>query len=322
MRRLFFAPDGRIALLWRLLLAFIGTLLIYLLFDLAAGLFLYLGLHINYSYLTNIYSLAYNTDLRVVGAYSIGYVLIAAGTVWFLRWFRRKIDRRSPEGLAWTGLRGHWRDILPGVLLGISVPLLALGMGSALGVFTLHVARLRWWDLIIVVLFNVIQYTATGIREETYYRGYVFQNLGEGMALWLNVICVGLFFVFAHLLNGLSYVTPSFIVVNLMLSTIWICGRLLTRSLWFSISMHAALDSSSFLIGILLFSGLTSLNTVATDLLWLETPFVALILLVIVGRTLWGKQRLNWKLRLTGHGDLAGQVAALPEKEVVADTAG
>jgi membrane protease YdiL (CAAX protease family) len=322
MRGLFLASDGRIALFWRLFLAFVGTLLIYLLFDLATGLFLYLGLHINYSYLTNIYSLAYNMDLRVVASYALGYVLIAAGTVWFLRWFRRKVDRRSPAGLAWTGLSGHWHGILLGALLGAGVPLLAVGIGSALGLFTLHLARLSWWGLIIVILFNVVQYTATGIREETYYRGYVFQNLGERMALWLTVVCVGAFFVFAHLLNGLSYVSPSFIVANLMLSMIWICGRLLTRSLWFSISMHAALDSCSFLIGILLFSGLASLNTIAASLLWLETPFVALILLVLLGWTLWGKQRINWNVRLTEHGDVAGQTPSLLEEEIVVDTAG
>jgi membrane protease YdiL (CAAX protease family) len=297
-------------------------LLIYLLFDLAAGLFLYLVLHINYSYLTNIYSLAYNMDLRVVSVYILGYVLIAAGTVWFLRWFRRKVDRRSPAGLAWTGLSSHWRSILLGVLLGAGVPLLAVGLGNALGLFTLHLARLSWWGLIIVILFNVVQYTATGIREETYYRGYVFQNLGERVALWLNVVYVGVFFVFAHLLNGLSYVSPSFIVANLMLSMIWICGRLLTRSLWFSISMHAALDSCSFLIGILLFSGLASLNTIAASLLWLETPFVALILFVLLGWTLWGKQRINWSARLTEPGDLASQTPSLLAEEVVADTAG
>ncbi|GCE20806.1 hypothetical protein [Dictyobacter kobayashii] len=136
MRSLFLTSDGRIALLWRLFLAFIGTLLIYLLFDLAAGLFLYLGLHLNYSYLNNIYSLAYNMDLRVVGAYTLGYVLIAAGTVWFLHWFRRKIDRRSTAGLAWTGLSGHWRDMLLGALLGAGVPLLAVGIGNASGLFT------------------------------------------------------------------------------------------------------------------------------------------------------------------------------------------
>ena len=322
MRHLFLASDGRIALFWRLFLAFVGTLLIYLLLDLAAGLFLYLGLRINYSYLTNIYSLAYNMDLRVVGSYTLGYVLIALGTVWFLRWFRHKVDRRSPTGLAWTGLGGHWHGILLGALLGASVPLLAVGIGSALGLFTLHFARLSWWGLIIVILFNVIQYTATGIREETYYRGYVFQNLGERMALWLNVGCVGVFFVFAHLLNGLSYVSPSFVVANLMLSMIWIGGRLLTRSLWFSISMHAALDSCSFLIGILLFSGQASLSTIAASLLWLETPFFALVLLVLWGRVLWGKQRINWNARLTEKGDLAGQTPSLPEEKGVADTAG
>ena len=157
MRGLFFASDGRIALFWRLFIAFVGTLLIYLIFDLAAGLFLYLGLHINYSYLNNIYSPAYNMDLRVVGCYSIAYVLIAVGTVWFLHWFRRKVDGRSPAGLAWTGLGGQWRGILLGVLIGASVPLLAVLIGSTSGLFTLRIARLSWWGLIIIILFNVIQ---------------------------------------------------------------------------------------------------------------------------------------------------------------------
>ncbi|GCE20805.1 CPBP family intramembrane glutamic endopeptidase [Dictyobacter kobayashii] len=152
---------------------------------------------------------------------------------------------------------------------------------------------MSWWGLIIILLFNVIQYTATAIREEVYYRGYVFQNLGESMVLWLNVVCAGVFFVFAHLLNGLSYVSLSFIIANLMLSTIWICARLLTRSLWFSISMHAALDSCSFLIGILLFSGHTNLSMIAMSLLWLETPFFALALLVLLGWNIWGKRYIT-----------------------------
>jgi membrane protease YdiL (CAAX protease family) len=321
MRGLFFASDGRINRFWRVLLAFAGTLIIYVIVDLAVGLFLYLGLHINYSYLTNVYSPAYNTDLRVVIAYTFGYGLIAAGTVWWLRWFRRKVDRRSPAGLAWTGLSRHWRSILLGALLGVSVPLLALGTGSALGLFTLHIARLSWEGLVIAILFNVLQYTATGIREETSDRGYVFQNLGERMPLWLSVVGVGVFFVSSHLLNGLSYVTPSFIIVNLLLSTIWIYGRLLTRSLWFNISMHAALDACSFLIGIVLFSGEAGLNTIAARLLWLELPFVALILLVLFGWTLWGKQRINWNARLTENGELADQTQIFSKERAVADIA-
>jgi Type II CAAX prenyl endopeptidase Rce1-like len=142
-----------------------------------------------------------------------------------------------------------------------------------------------------------------------------------GVALAQYGVCQR-FFVFAHLLNGLSYVSPSFIVANLMLSINWIYARLLTRSLWFCISMHAALDSCSFLIGILLFSGLASLNTIAASLLWLETPFFALVLLVLLAWTLWGKQRINWNDRLTENGDLARQKPSLPEGEVVADTAG
>ncbi|MEO6888306.1 MAG: CPBP family intramembrane glutamic endopeptidase [Ktedonobacteraceae bacterium] len=317
MRNLFFAADGRIALFWRLFLAFVGTLLIYLIFDLAAGFFLYLGLHINYSYLSNVYSPAYNTDLRVVSCYSVAYVLIAVVTVWFLRWFRRHVDRRSPAGLAWTGLGGHWRGILLGAVLGAAVPLLAVWIGSAWGLFNLHIAQLSWSGLVIVILFNVIQYTATGIREETYYRGYVFQNLGERMALWLNVVCVGVFFILGHLLNGLAYVSPSFAVGAMLASTIWICGRLLTRSLWFSIGMHAAGDSASFLIGILLFSGL-GLNTAGTSLRWLEAPFLVLILLVLVGWTIWGKQRINWNARLTERGEPTGQTPSLPEEVAVA----
>ena len=321
MRSLLWASDGRINLFWRVLLAFGGTLIIYVSIDLAVGLFLYLGLHLTYSYLINVYSLAYNTDLRVVISYTCGYVLIAAGTVWWLRWFRRKVDRRSSAGLAWTGLSGHGRSILLGILLGVSVPLLALATGSASGLFTLHVARLSWEGLVIAMIFNVLQYTATGIREEVSNRGYVFQNLGECMPLWLTVVGVGAFFVSGHLLNGLSYVTPSFIVVNLLLSTIWIYGRLLTGSLWFSISMHAALDACSFLIGILLFSGEADLNTIASRLLWLEIPFVALILLVLVVWTLWRKQPINWKARLTEHGEQTNQIQSFSEERVVADTA-
>ena len=186
--------------------------------------------------------------------------------------------------------------------------------------FTLHVVRLSWGGLAIAILFNVLQYTATGIREETSDRGYVFQNLGECMPLWLSVVGVGVFFVLAHLLNGPSYVTPSFIVVNLLLSTIWIYGRLLTRSLWFSISMHATLDACSFLIAILLFSGGADLNTLAARLLWLEMPFVALILLVLFVWTLWGKQYINWNARLTENGELGGQMQSFFEERGVADT--
>lgn len=57
IRGLFVAPDGRTALFWRLFLAFLGTLAIYLVFDLVAGLLLLLGLHVNYSSLTNVYTL-------------------------------------------------------------------------------------------------------------------------------------------------------------------------------------------------------------------------------------------------------------------------
>lgn len=222
--------------------------------------------------------------------------------------FRRLIDRRSMRTLGFDFTRGWWQEVLAGFALivvawGI-IFVLALVTGAAMIVgFT--------WERngigVIVValasglLFNIL----VGIAEEADARGYVLQNLAEGIHFVPAILVSSFYFGVLHLLNpgaGLGS-TIGIFFAGILLAL----GYTATRRLWFPIGMHAAWNFAEgplfgFPVSGLDMGGLFRLKITGPDW-WTggafgpEAGMLAILVEIgaIVGLALWIKRRENAK---------------------------
>jgi len=162
---------------------------------------------------------------------------IAVGLAVYLS--RRAVDRKSVESLGLEpGLM--WRDLLVGS--GIGGAMVALVFILLLAVGWLEFEGFAWqtnpfsvWSLSLLNLF--LSFLLTGITEEIMIRGYLLQNLEEGLNLaWAVIISSGLFGLL-HLGNpGGAQFAP---VIGIFLAGLFFAyAYLRTRSLWLAIGLH------------------------------------------------------------------------------------
>lgn len=178
------------------------------------------------------------------------------GTVWIggvllITWLMRvKVNRRSWRGLGLP--RPQLSRFALGALAGLALILIAALIEYELG--WLHVVKLdtgsyRGMSKPLLVVLQLLPSLAVGICEETGFRGYVFQTLGERMPVWSAAILMSVVFALAHFtLSGFSL---SFVVTVTVISLMFLCLRFATGSLWFGVGFHGAWDwTQTFLIGL------------------------------------------------------------------------
>jgi len=168
-----------------------------------------------------------------------GIVVVIGGTliVWL---FRKFIDKKSFVSLGlkfnrfaiWDMLIGF---ILSGFMVGLFfVVLLASGM--------LEIKEIGWTGsgfpaiLEIFLLFFGVG-LATGYSEELGFRGYILQNLGEGIGFVWAVVVSCIFYGLIHMSNPDSTVFSGVLIA--IFGFLRIFGWLRTNQLWLSIGMHA-----------------------------------------------------------------------------------
>jgi membrane protease YdiL (CAAX protease family) len=168
-----------------------------------------------------------------------GILVVIGGTlvVWI---FRQFIDRKSFVSLGlrfdrlaiWDMLVGF---VLSGFMVGLFFAvLLAFGM--------LEIEEIGWTSSgflpileIFLLLFGVG--LATGYSEELAFRGYILQNLGEGIGLVWAVVVSCILYGLMHMPNPNSTLLSGVIIA--ILGFLRIFGWLRTGQLWLSIGMHA-----------------------------------------------------------------------------------
>lgn len=168
-----------------------------------------------------------------------GILVVIGGTliVWI---FRQFIDRKSFVSLGlrfdrlaiWDMLVGF---VLSGFMVGLFFTvLLAFGM--------LEIEEIGWTSSgflpileIFLLLFGVG--LATGYSEELAFRGYILQNLGEGIGLVWAVVVSCILYGLMHMPNPNSTLLSGVIIA--ILGFLRIFGWLRTGQLWLSIGMHA-----------------------------------------------------------------------------------
>jgi hypothetical protein len=109
-----------------------------------------------------------------------------------------------------------------------------------------------------------------GLVEETDARGYILQNLAEGIRFWPAVLVSSLYFGLLHLLNPGAGVTSTLGIF--FAGVLLALGYYATGRLWFSIGLHAGWNFAEgpilgFLVSGLNMGGLFRLRITGPD--WL-----------------------------------------------------
>jgi len=216
----FFSPDEpRLRLLWRFLFMFLLTIVLSIPLLVLVGLFTLFGI------------IPANSDLTLVSVIPTGIATIAA--ILFARHF---FDRRSITSMGLKVDRRAFPDLLAGIVIA------GLMMGSiylteyALGWLKFEAFTYLAPSSLLPLLGWGVAFLLVGFYEEMLFRGYLFQNLEEGLNTFWAVLITCVLFSAAHLGN------PNFnwgSVLGLVLSGLFfVYAFLRSRQLWLAIGLH------------------------------------------------------------------------------------
>jgi membrane protease YdiL (CAAX protease family) len=152
---------------------------------------------------------------------------------------RRFIDRRSFISLGWRQPRRALPDMLAGIAItGVMMAFiyfieLRMGWLSFSG-FAWKMNQFSQAIGNLVLLFIV--YVLVGFQEELFFRGYVMQNIADGLNMVWAVVISSLNFSLFHFANpGYSWMA----FIGLLLSGVFIAlGYVYTRQLWLPFGIH------------------------------------------------------------------------------------
>ncbi len=243
----FFVRDGRLRSGWRVALYLAASVLSLFLLAILIGLFVaaYSGFamasesgavnEIN-ARIGEMFARPMDYPLITLGAEAVR-VLVGLGMIFVLR---RCIDKRSFRSLGFQFSNGWWREFGAGFALAGVMWVVIFALSFTLG--AVSIAQLAWnrADVLVVtsalvtgLLLNVL----VGVIEEADARGYILQNLEEGIRFTPAVVVSSAYFGVLHLLNPSAGVasTLGIFVAGILLSACYA----LTRRLWLPIGLHA-----------------------------------------------------------------------------------
>lgn len=167
-------------------------------------------------------------------------IMVVLG-VTFLVWIWRKcIDKKSLISLGLKINSIAWWDMVMGFLL--SVLMTGLFFITLLIVGFLEINEISWHSEnlvsgaeIVLLLFGIG--LATGYSEELGFRGYILQNMEEGIGLRWAVLVSCILYGAMHMANPNSTILSGLLIMGFGFLRIF--GWLRTGQLWLSIGMHA-----------------------------------------------------------------------------------
>lgn len=169
----------------------------------------------------------------VVLSLGTAHVLLILAVIWIFRW---RIDKRPVRDLGFQLTAGWLQELLAGFVFVVIawgvIFVLSLALGAA------AIVDFQWsraiGALAVGLMFNLL----VGIAEEADARGYILQNLAEGIHFWPAVVVSSIYFGALHLPNPGAGIlsTLGIFFAGVLLAM----GYYLTRRLWFPIGMHAA----------------------------------------------------------------------------------
>jgi len=206
---------------WRLLL----FIFLYILSTILAGLPAWL--------LSRFIPLDFSIELLLIQTASFAAITVSV----FIA--RRFLDRRSFSSLGLAANGRVWRDLLAGfVIAGIMMSFIYLIERLAAWLSPTGAA---WQDTPPLEIFlslgvMLLVFIVTGWQEELLFRGYLLQNLGDGLNLGWGMAISSLVFGLAHLGNNNATWLGAFGVTLAGLFMAFAYWR--TRQLWLPIGIH------------------------------------------------------------------------------------
>lgn len=147
---------------------------------------------------------------------------------------RRLIDRRTVValGLQWNPSAG--RELVFGIVLGAGLQMLILILMFLMGWASIGPGRFSAGSM----LWPLFLFVVVAFYEELLMRGYIMQNVAEGLGMPAAVLISSLFFGALHLANPGS---SAIAAVNIAVTGVFLAaGYLVTRSLYLPIGIHLA----------------------------------------------------------------------------------
>ena len=181
--------------------------------------------------------------------YSLLIVLILAFAATLAVYLsRRFLDKKSFPSLGLKRTQRTLPDLLFGFFLSAVMAGMFFGLALLFGLIDYH--GLNWNPLpagtdyvsFISVLsigslaIFLVEHILVGYWEELVFRGYLFQNMREGLGLVLAIVVSCLLYGLIHASNPNATVLSSSIIV--LFGFLRIYGYLSTKMLWFSMGMH------------------------------------------------------------------------------------
>lgn len=243
-----FIRDGRLRSGWRVTLYFfaarLAQVLAAIVFGLASAAILFV---VRSDHLTSPEQVAdlLATELSNVATFSplaFGFratdTLVILGIVLV---FRRVMDRRSFRSLGFDLTRGWWRDALAGfafILVAWSVIFLAAILSGAATIVGFAWDEKSWLTILGALANGLIFNLLVALAEEADSRGYILQNLAEGIRIVPAILVSSAYFGALHLLNPGAGAMSTFGIF--FAGVLLALGYYATRRLWFPIGMHTA----------------------------------------------------------------------------------
>ncbi len=187
--------------------------------------------------ITSIVSNMFEYPALILGTQALRVVFVLV-LVWL---FRQFVDRRSFRSLGFDFTRGWWLEFVAGFALVVAGWGVIFALSLIVGATTitgLAWDRSNWIGVAQSLAVGLALNMMVGIVEEADARGYVLQNLAEGIGFWPAVFLSSVYFGLLHFLNpGASAAsTVGIFFAGVLLAL----GYYATGRLWFPIGMHAA----------------------------------------------------------------------------------
>ncbi len=300
MRNFFLSPDGRIRLLWRLVLYF--------------ALFLAIAAIAHYGIRR---PLTEGLGVPLILGNLIFAVFYIAATMGLTRFFRSRVDRKPWSGMALGAFRDHGKDFLGGLILAAGMTGLIFLIGEANGgmlIAGVESQSLDGWPVVVFLLAVAVSNFAVGFSEELSMRGYIFQNSAEQLPVWFAVLLNGWIFGAGHFTSK----DFSFVIVLLMPLVVAFLAfaRLWTGSIWLAIGWHTGWNFlQSDVLGIA-GKGLWKVNLSDMDA-WGGNQLLVLILADVFFLVLVLSRRIRLRGKLGEDGSQKPVIPPMPPLETL-----
>ncbi|MFA1821009.1 CPBP family intramembrane glutamic endopeptidase [Virgibacillus oceani] len=264
--------QKRLALIWRILIVFMGASIIW-----------WLSGYVN----TLIRAGAeYDRTAHVISA-----LVIFALVIPMVIFARKYLDKRLWRGLRLTSFKDGWKPFVIGGLTYLIPAMLAIIIFVMFGWTNIHVQASFGELLITVIVLMILVFLYEALPEELIFRGYFYRNLNSSFSK-LNAVFIqsGLFVLFALVIGA----APSFERVVFFLAVGIIIGmiRVITENVWSAVGFHVAFQTMQQMFGNPYNQELTS-----------ETPFLMEVVILgiipfsfaLVTVKIFVKKEPNWK---------------------------